>query len=200
MTISKMPQYKIQTQHQSVAISMKLFNFLQVTQTDVPLIHAWLKAPHVAAWFHGQGLDNTLSSLEAFVNNKACLSSFWLAQHHPNTPMAVMISSEADSSDQHYQAIEFSGQEVITLDLFIGHTEFLGKGYGAQLIYHFFQQVFPKATDFVIDPEATNTRAIHVYQKLGFEIINEFIAPWHRVPHYLMHVSQKHLRAPSSKG
>jgi RimJ/RimL family protein N-acetyltransferase len=38
----------------------------------------------------------------------------------------------------------------------------------------------------LIDPEISNERAVHVYKKAGFEIIGEFIAPWHPVPHYKM--------------
>ncbi|MBA2369343.1 MAG: hypothetical protein H0V82_10035 [Candidatus Protochlamydia sp.] len=34
--------------------------------------------------------------------------------------------------------------------------------------------------------EATNKRAIHVYQKVGFKIAGEFIASWHSMPHYQM--------------
>ena len=45
----------------------------------------------------------------------------------------------------------------------------------------------------LIDPEATNKRAIHVYQKVGFKIIGEFIASWHPVPHYQMELYMKDL-------
>jgi RimJ/RimL family protein N-acetyltransferase len=38
----------------------------------------------------------------------------------------------------------------------------------------------------LIDPETSNTRAIHVYKKVGFKITGEFIASWHPVPHYQM--------------
>ncbi len=45
----------------------------------------------------------------------------------------------------------------------------------------------------LIDPEATNTKAIHVYEKVGFKIIGEFIASWHPVPHYQMSLEMKDL-------
>jgi len=45
----------------------------------------------------------------------------------------------------------------------------------------------------LIDPEATNTKAIHVYQKVGFKISHEFIASWHPVPHYQMELLMKDL-------
>ena len=47
----------------------------------------------------------------------------------------------------------------------------------------------------LIDPEAANERAVHVYQKLGFRIVETFIAPWHPVPHYLMHMRREDLKA-----
>ena len=45
----------------------------------------------------------------------------------------------------------------------------------------------------LIDPEATNARAVHVYQKAGFKITGEFIASWHPVLHYQMELDMKDL-------
>lgn len=45
----------------------------------------------------------------------------------------------------------------------------------------------------LIDPEATNVRAIHVYKKVGFKIVGEFIASWHTVPHYQMELQMQTL-------
>ena len=47
----------------------------------------------------------------------------------------------------------------------------------------------------LIDPEVSNTRAIHVYQKVGFKITGEFIASWHPELHY-----QMELREPCPEG
>ena len=54
------------------------------------------------------------------------------------------------------------------------------------MIQEFLISHFPKMKKVLIDPEASNERAIHVYQKAGFKIIGEFIASWHPVPHYQM--------------
>ncbi len=41
-----------------------------------------------------------------------------------------------------------------------------------------------------IDPEKANSKDIHIYQKAGFEKIDEFTASWHPVPHVLMRLKQ----------
>ena len=61
------------------------------------------------------------------------------------------------------------------------------------MIKEILQQKFSHATDFIIDPEEKNKRAVYVYEKVGFKIIKEFIAPWHPVPHYLMHMERSAL-------
>ncbi|MBA2655784.1 MAG: hypothetical protein H0U70_02230 [Tatlockia sp.] len=48
-------------------------------------------------------------------------------------------------------------------------------------------------SEVFIDPEQGNKRAIHVYQKVGFQIVGDFIASWHPVPHYLMKLDMKAL-------
>ena len=78
------------------------------------------------------------------------------------------------------------GEDGITLDLFICDTAFLGKGLSVQMIREFLLTHFADKKKVFIDPEASNKRAIHVYQKAGFRITGEFIAPWHPVPHYQM--------------
>ena len=50
-----------------------------------------------------------------------------------------------------------------------------------------------------IDPEATNTRAIHVYEKIGFKITGEFIASWHPVPHYQMELNMEGTHVQSGR-
>jgi hypothetical protein len=36
-------------------------------------------------------------------------------------------------------------------------------------------------------------RATHVYQKVGFRIMGEFIAAWHPVPHHIMKLNMEDL-------
>jgi RimJ/RimL family protein N-acetyltransferase len=65
----------------------------------------------------------------------------------------------------------------------------LGRGIAVAMIRKFLSSHFQNMKKVLIDPEASNKRAIHVYQKVGFQIIREFIASWHPVPHYQMELN-----------
>lgn len=62
------------------------------------------------------------------------------------------------------------------------------------VIKEFLIQHFAHVTEVFIDPEKENTRAIYVYQKVGFRIVGEFIAPWYPVPHHIMKLFMKDLQ------
>lgn len=85
------------------------------------------------------------------------------------------------------------GKDAITLDLFICDLNYLGKGLSVQMIHEFLFSKFPNIKEVLIDPESTNTRAIHVYEKAGFRTIGTFIAKWHPVPHTQMKLEMKTL-------
>lgn len=154
------------------------FNFKHVEVKDRPLVHKWLEEPHIAEWIHGIGLQNTLNGLEKFFQGNAD-TTYWIGYDN-DTPFAFLITSP-------------EGNDATTLDLFICNLNYLGKGMAVSMIQDFLISQFPNMTRVLIDPEATNQRAIHVYQKVGFKIIGEFIASWHPVPHYQMELYMKDL-------
>ncbi len=154
------------------------FIFKPAEVKDRPLVHKWLVQPHIAEWIHGIGLQNTLNGLEKFFRGE-CNTTYWIA-YDKNTPFAFLITSP-------------EGHDATTLDLFICDLNYLGKGIAVPMIQEFLISQFPNVKRVLIDPEATNKRAIHVYQKVGFKIIGEFIASWHPVPHYQMELFMKDL-------
>ena len=72
--------------------------------------------------------------------------------------------------------------------------DYIGKGLSVQMIQEFILSQFSDKKIVLIDPELSNNRAIHVYKKVGFEIIGEFIASWHPVPHYKMRLNVDDLK------
>ena len=169
------------------------FYYSELIKDQLPMVVDWLRKPHVSDWFHGEGLQNTLKGLDDFVNHRAGNATYWVGSMMGKEPFSLLITSYADPYDPQYELVPFKGKTIVTLDLLIGRLEYLGKGYGSRLIVDFLQQKFPHASDFVIDPEKENVRAIHVYKKVGFKVINEFIASWHPVPHILMHAQNNEL-------
>lgn len=157
---------------------MYKFSFKPAEAKDRSLVHQWLLQPHIAEWMHGIGLQSTLSGLEKFLQNEI-LTTYWIGYENA-APFAFLITSP-------------EGEEAITLDLFICDLSYLGKGLAVSMIREFLSTHFSNMKRVLIDPEATNQRAIHVYQKVGFKIVGEFIASWHPVPHYQMELHMKDL-------
>lgn len=62
------------------------------------------------------------------------------------------------------------------------------------VIKEFLLSKFSDVSEVFIDPEKTNEKAVHVYLKVGFRIMGEFIAAWHPVPHHIMKLDMKNLR------
>lgn len=155
-----------------------IFNFAPAESSQKILLHQWFEQKHIKEWMHGVGLQNTLNGLEKFFQGESD-TAYWIG-YDKNTPFAFLITSP-------------EGNDAITLDLFICDLNYLGKGIAVPMIQKFLISQFPNVKRVLIDPEATNKRAIHVYQKVGFKIIGEFIASWHPVLHYQMELYIKDL-------
>ncbi|TVR53831.1 MAG: GNAT family N-acetyltransferase [Spirochaetaceae bacterium] len=165
---------------------MTSFEFHPAKPEQKRLILKWLARPHVTEWLHGDGYRNTIVSLDGFLSGRTADPAHWIA-YLDGRPIAYLITSRVDPTDERYAAVAFAGDTGVSIDVFIGDTADTGHGHGTALIRAFLAQCLPDASDAVIDPEASNARAVHVYRKVGFRIVDTFIAPWHPVPHFLMH-------------
>lgn len=154
------------------------FLFKHAQPSQRALLHRWFEQPQIKEWMHGVGLQNTLNGLEKFFQVKSD-TNYWIG-YDKDTPFAFLITSP-------------EGEDVTTLDVFICDLNYLGKGLSVPMIRKFLIDHFSHVKKVLIDPEATNSRAIHVYKKVGFKIIEEFIASWHPVPHYLMELDMEKL-------
>lgn len=73
-------------------------------------------------------------------------------------------------------------------------TSYLGKGLSPILIREFLVNQFSQVAEVLIDPESTNSHAIHVYKKVGFTILGEFIPSHSPNLHYMMRLNMKKLK------
>jgi len=155
------------------------FHFAPAIPSQRALIHRWLEQEHIKEWMHGIGLQNTLNGLEKFFRGTSN-TTYWIGYDN-DVPFAFLITSP-------------DGNDATTLDLFICDLNYLGKGLAVPMIQRFLIGHFSHVKRVLIDPEATNARAIHVYQKVGFKIIGEFVATWHPVLHYQMELLMLELK------
>ena len=161
-----------------------VFSFACVKSSQKGLLNQWFEQKHIREWLHGIGLQNTLTGIENYFQETST-TTYWIG-YDKDIPFSFLITSP-------------SGEDAITLDVFICDLNYLGKGLAVSMIQEFLSCHFSNVTRVLIDPEATNARAIHVYQKVGFRIANEFIASWHPVPHYLMELHMKDLLESRAK-
>jgi GNAT superfamily N-acetyltransferase len=167
------------------------FHFQHVDAEHRSLVHNWLKMPHAAEWFYGQGLKNTIERLDEFLQG-ASNAQYWLA-FDQGRPFAFLITSSVHKPDDALSRWCIEDGPAITLDMLIGDTDYLGRGLSVLLIKEFLLSQFPKIVEVLIDPEASNSRAIHVYQKAGFKILEEFIPSHSPNLHCMMRLSVKNL-------
>ena len=167
-------------------------NFKFVQKSQLPLVKKWLSQPYIAKWIHGNGLDNTYKGLDKFLAGVTEPTQYWIS-YCDKEAFGFLITSKLNKSDSILEGVPLVGDEIFGLDIFICKESYLGKGFGKKMIKEILQQKFSHATDFIIDPEQKNKRAVYVYEKVGFKIIKKFIAPWHPVPHYLMHMERSAL-------
>lgn len=164
------------------------FHFKPVDTSQRGIVHRWLTLPHAAEWFYGDGLNNTINHLDEFLNplsKDTCISHYWLA-YEKEIPFAFLITSLVNKPHDALTNWCLAKGETITLDILIGDTHFLGKGLAHLVIRQFLDSQFPQVEEVLIDPEASNKRAIHVYQKAGFAIIAPFTPSHSPHPHYMM--------------
>lgn len=159
------------------------FNLAEKAQAS--LILTWLAQPHIQQWLHGQGLQNTIEDLEKFFQNQS-LFQHWIA-YDADIPFAYLLTSHIQKNEEsEYSHHCNKNGEAISLDVFIGNEQYLGKGIAHHMIQTFLLSQFREVDEILIDPELTNTRAIHVYEKAGFQKVGRFIPSWHPVPHLIM--------------
>lgn len=174
--------------------------FHPVEETHKELILKWLQEDHVKAFFYGDGVKNTLKNLELFCqginNNGSYTFHHWIA-FCDNTPFAFIMTSPIEGPyDEHddYKKWYIDNKKTYTLDLLIGEKKFLGKGLAHIMIQQFILDQYADADYFLIDPEAANTKAIHIYQKAGFKKVGTLFPAFNPKPHIMLRLKVDELR------
>lgn len=174
------------------------FSPVEISHKD--LILKWFEEDHVKEFFYGDGVKNTLSNLDLFCqginNNGSYTFHHWIA-FYENIPFAFIMTSPVTgpyNENDDYNKWYVDGSKTFTLDLLIGEKDFLGKGLAHVMIQQFILDQYADADYFIIDPEAENTKAIHVYEKAGFKKVSELCPAFNPKPHIMMRLIVDELR------
>lgn len=177
-----------------------MIRFEKVSAPYKPIILKWFKEPHVLEFFYGDGLQNTLNNLDLYCqginHNGRYEFNDWIA-FNEDVPFGFLITSIVEGPfdpEDDYNKWYVDGKKTCTLDLLIGEKDFLGKGLAHVMIQQFIRDHYSDADYFIIDPEATNTKAIHVYEKVGFKKVGELCPAFNPKPHIMMRLIVDELR------
>ena len=177
-------------------------HFEKVTDAHKKIILNWFSKDHVKEFFYGDGLKNTFLNLDLFCqginNNGSYTFHHWIAFNN-GVPFAFIMTSPVDGpydENDDYNKWYVDGTKTLTLDLLIGEKDFLGKGIAHLMIQQFILDQYADADYFIIDPEAANTKAIHVYEKAGFKKVGELCPAFNPKPHIMMRLKVDELGKP----
>jgi len=171
--------------------------FRPVREGDRELVHGWLGKPHAAEWFYGEGLKRTIEGVDRFIQGSSD-AGYWLGCDE-GRPFVFLITSIVKKPEGELSKWSRVEGATITLDILIGEETYMGKKLSPFVIKDFLLRKFPDVEEVLIDPEASNLRAVHVYQKIGFKIIGEFIPSHSPHPHYMMRLDMKELKQTSEE-
>lgn len=155
--------------------------FKLLTQSDFPLLLAWLEEPHVKAWW-----DADVSWTPELIQEKyrSYVDGYKLEHGERKKIEAYIICADDMPIGyiQLYNAYDFARSEPLVdlpeslgaFDMFIGQKEYLGKGIGSQALMLFLETVCAQKYAYVFaDPEIENKQAIRAYEKAEFKKIRE---------------------------
>lgn len=158
-------------------IDFKKISFRKAAKSDQELLKSWFNKPHVKKFWDNSSemWENVVSNL----NGKKILYDYWIG-FFEKEPFCLIITSDASEYDPNAPGsenillpyIEPKGK-TWTIDFMIGEESFLRRGL-SYITLNKFTETHKDVSAFLIDPEASNTKAIHVYEKAGFNKIGSY--------------------------
>jgi aminoglycoside 6'-N-acetyltransferase len=154
-------------------MNSKVVSFRSLEESDLDMLHKWMNLPHMRDHY-----QKTLISLED-LHSKYLPR---LASSHPTHCHVASIDSVDVGQFQCYRLLDYKDfssevglEDGVCVDLFIGNTSYLGKGYGKTLLQTYVSdivsKIFSEEKRCYICHEDTNIAAIKCSLGAGFQII-----------------------------
>lgn len=135
------------------------------TDGDMPLMETWLYTAHVARYYHEP--EDWLYELRQRNGEFRFLSHFiaWDGE----TPVGFGQYYDCCDAGEDWYTVGNPG-EVYSIDYLIGDTDYLGKGYGKELVRLLVERILKHrdAKEIIVQPEAINVQSNRVLIANGF--------------------------------
>lgn len=126
-------------------------------------VHDWLQKAHVLS-FRDDG-DRTLSQVINHYGPEEGLSRYLVLINEQ--PAGYLQTYEINANSDFCDFILLN-KKNIGIDFFIGNEAFLNKGFALRILATFIANYCEDVDRIIVDPQAENTKAIHIYEKSGF--------------------------------
>jgi RimJ/RimL family protein N-acetyltransferase len=177
---------------EAMNITEENVGYRPLTEADLPLMHRWLNAGSALKWYgyRPTTLDEIVADYGPSVRGEDGVH-----------PLALTLGGEPIGYLQWYLLKDEPGYildgedptDAAALDLFLGEESAIGRGYGTIVLRKALRELIfadPAVRRCYIDPVPENTRAIRVYEKVGFRYIKTIPVAWEGLPAYLMAIDR----------
>ena len=164
------------------------------------LARRWLLEPHVRRWWNDDPAETryperTLDKWRARIRGEEPTRMYLIQLDE--RPIGVIQSYLVEDDPDYVDEIGELGERALSIDLFIGEPDLIGKGHGPALIRAFLEDEMARyGVDYcVIGPATTNVAAIRAYEKAGFRYLRPYREPGTTDPeHVLLDLHRRDLR------
>ncbi|MGV3599388.1 MAG: GNAT family N-acetyltransferase [Bacteroidota bacterium] len=132
------------------------------TIADIDVLRSWDEQPHVI-----DSSPNDVWDWEYELPRIHDWRELLIAEVN-GRPVGFVQIIDPEKEETHYWGD--APPNLRALDIWIGESTDLNKGYGTQMMQQTLERCFssPEVTAVIIDPLASNTNAIRFYQRMGF--------------------------------
>lgn len=151
-----------------------MINFRKMEGADIPLYLKWAEEPEVKNTWFIDGYETT-DYIHAKIKGNGYDYPFIILLNQK--PIGYIVYSDLylykTLSPQPKGNFTDEPEGTFCIDLFIGTPEYRDKGLGTKIVEAFSKMLFEETQvkRILIDPDASNKRAIRCYEKAGFKFL-----------------------------
>jgi RimJ/RimL family protein N-acetyltransferase len=151
------------------------FSFKPLEEKDLDQLCLWLNKPHIKEWW-----DESLTEAETKAKYSKRIRDDFVHLY------IVSMNGKPLGVVQHYDVSKIGGglwpdedEGTVGIDLFIGETEKIERGIGTEMVKAFLTKLFADSEikKIITDVNPLNSRAIRVYEKVGFNYVKDVATP-----------------------
>ena len=131
--------------------------FRRLQSIDLPMIHHWLHIPHVARWWYEDKstFREVAEKYSAYIEGEEPVEPYLIL--YDNHPVGYIQSYRISDDEEYASLVEI--EDSAGIDLFIGESDLLYRGFGPLAVQRFIEKnVFADEgiNVCIIDPEPEN--------------------------------------------